>query len=179
MKLETEIAILDDLLAAHAGELAGDATAYRNHTYRVANLCLALRGDDRTQLDKIAITAAFHDIGIWTDGTFDYLEPSARRARDHLNGSERARYCDEVVETILQHHKLRKYRDNDSWIVEAFRRADLVDVSQGLIRFGLPRQFIRDLYDEWPSASFHKRLLQLGAARLRSHPMSPLPMLRL
>lgn len=177
--LVTEIALLDDLLAAHAGQLAGDAAAYRNHTYRVANLCLALCGGDHAQLDKIALTAAFHDIGIWTDGTLDYLAPSAERARKHLAGSDAERWTEEVIETILQHHKLRKYRAHSAWLVEPFRRADLVDVSQGLVRFGLSRQFLRELYTQWPSAGFHKRLLQLGASRLRTHPLSPLPMLRL
>ncbi len=176
--LVTEIAILDDLLAAHASELGDDATAYRNHTYRVANLCLALCGDERAQLDKIAVTAAFHDIGIWTDRTLDYLAPSAQRARDHLTGSDLESWTEEVVETILQHHKLRKYRSHDSWLVEPFRRADLIDVSQGLIGFGLARELTRDLYTQWPSAGFHKRLLQLGTARFRAHPLSPLPMLR-
>lgn len=177
--LTTEIAILDDVLEANREALGADATAYRNHTYRVANLCAALSGGDRAQLDKIAVAAAFHDIGIWTDGTFDYLEPSARRAREHLTGTEHERWVDEVVETILQHHKLRKYRVHDPWMVEPFRRADLVDVSQGIVRFGLPRELVRELYAQWPSAGFHLRLLQLGAKRLRTHPLSPLPMLRL
>jgi len=177
--LTTTIPILDELLQAHATALGGDATAYRNHVYRVTNLCLALRGGDRTQLDKIAIAAAFHDIGIWTDGTLDYLQPSARRAREHLSASRSESWTAEVIEMILQHHKLTRYRANDGWLVEAFRRADLVDVSQGLIRFGVSRELIRDLYTEWPSARFHRRLVSLGAERLRSHPLSPLPMLRL
>jgi hypothetical protein len=30
----------------------------------------------------------------------------------------------------------------------------------------------------WPNAGFHRRLAQLAFERLRSHPLSPLPMLR-
>ena len=37
----TEIATLDALLNAHTAQLGDDFTAYRNHTYRVANLCVA------------------------------------------------------------------------------------------------------------------------------------------
>jgi hypothetical protein len=40
--LLTEIATLDELLQAHAAQLGNDYTAYRNHTYRVVNLCAAL-----------------------------------------------------------------------------------------------------------------------------------------
>jgi hypothetical protein len=63
----TSIPMLDELLDAHAGALAGDATAYRNHAYRVANFCYALGPSTRAQLDKIAIAAACHDLRIWTD----------------------------------------------------------------------------------------------------------------
>ena len=35
-----EIAALDAILTAHAGDLGRDFTPYRNHCYRVANLCL-------------------------------------------------------------------------------------------------------------------------------------------
>jgi hypothetical protein len=64
-------------------------------------------------------------------------------------------------------------------LVEPFRRADLVDVSQGFVRFGLAREFVRDLFDRWPSAGFHKRLVQLTLARVRHHPLNPLPMIKL
>ncbi len=78
--LLTEIPTLDELLHAHAAELGPDFAAYRNHTYRVVNLCAALSSHDTGQLQKMAIAAAFHDLGIWTDGTFDYLHPSIRLA---------------------------------------------------------------------------------------------------
>ena len=44
------------------------------------NLCVALRSGNAERLEKIAIAAAFHDTGIWVDGTFDYLPPSIRLA---------------------------------------------------------------------------------------------------
>lgn len=177
--LVTEIPVLDELLQAHATDLGGDATAYRNHTYRVANICVALTGGDRAQLEKIAVAAACHDLGIWTDHTFDYLEPSAQLAIACLAKSGKAEWSPEVEEMIRQHHKLSRYRANETWLVEPFRRADLIDVSGGLIKFGLPREFVRDIYAAWPSAGFHKRLLDFGLDRLRTHPLSPLPMLRL
>jgi hypothetical protein len=176
--LVTEIPVLDELLAAHATALGGDARAYRNHAFRVANLCFALRPGDEAQLEKTAIAAAFHDLGIWTDQTFDYLEPSERLAMVQLAQSGRSDWSLEISEMILQHHKLRRYRTHDEWLVEPFRRADLIDVTQGVIRFGLPRELIRDLYELWPTEGFHKRLVDFELERLRTHPWSPLPMLR-
>ena len=177
--LVTELPILDDILHAHAAALGADHLAYRNHCYRVTNVCFALCTEDRAQLDKIALAAAFHDLGIWTDGTLDYLEPSAQLARERLAGTQHAHWTPEVLEMIVQHHKLSRYSAHAEWLVEPFRRADLIDVSRGLVRFGLPRELVRDVYAQWPSAGFHKRLLTLGAERLRTHPLSPLPMLRL
>ena len=79
--LLTKIPLLDELLHAHVGVLDRDFAGYRNHTYRVVNLCVAQTSKNTEQLEKLAIAAAFHDIGIWTDRTFDYLPPSVRLAR--------------------------------------------------------------------------------------------------
>ena len=64
--LLTKIPILDELLHAHVGVLGRDFEGYRNHTYRVVNLCVAQTSSDPEQLEKLAIAAAFHDMGIWT-----------------------------------------------------------------------------------------------------------------
>ena len=81
--LLTCIPSIADVLDAHASALGKDFVAYRNHVYRVMNLCVAIVGD-RGVLEKIATAAVFHDLGIWTDRTFDYLAPSIALAREHL-----------------------------------------------------------------------------------------------
>lgn len=79
-----EIPVLDQILDTHAAELGVDFLAYRNHTYRVVNLCVAFCSGDLAQLEKIATATAFHDMGIWTAGTFDYLQPSVSLSCDYL-----------------------------------------------------------------------------------------------
>ena len=59
----TAIALLDRLLDLQAAVLGEDFTAYRNHTYRVVNLSLVQSSKSPEQLEKLAIAAAFHDIG--------------------------------------------------------------------------------------------------------------------
>jgi predicted metal-dependent HD superfamily phosphohydrolase len=174
-----QIPTLDTLLGAYAGALGHDFEAYRNHAYRVANLCLAQSSRDEVQVEKIAIAAAFHDLGIWTEGTFDYLRPSVDLARAHLAASGRRAWTPEIAEMILQHHKVSRYRANPGWLVESFRRADWADVSRGLVTFGLSRAAVREALSAWPSAGFHKRLVQLELRRLRTHPWHPLPMVKL
>ncbi len=168
------------MLNAHAAALAGDFAGYRNHAYRVASLCLALvPTNDAEARERIAIAAAFHDLGIWTAGTFDYLKPSIGLANDHLARENQSAWAPEIETMIVEHHKLSRYRPRPDWLVEPFRKADLIDVSRGVVTFGLPRGFIRDLFEQWPSAGFHKRLVQLSLTRLKTHPWNPLPMVRL
>jgi hypothetical protein len=177
--LVESIPTLDGILHLYAVELGDDFAGYRNHAYRVVNLCASLCRAREEQLEKIAIAAAFHDLGIWTARTFDYLEPSAGLASAHLARGPRAAWAPEVSQMIFEHHKISRYREHPEWLVEPFRRADWADVSHGLVTFGLPRSLLREVFAQWPDAGFHRRLVQLSLGRLKSHPWSPLPMLRL
>jgi hypothetical protein len=175
----TEIPPLDAVLHVYRAALGKDAVAYRNHTYRVVNLCVGFCPDGKARLEQIAIAAAFHDLGIWTDGTFDYLEPSVRLAHTHLVRIGKPEWVAEVTRMILEHHKLSRSADGPHSLVESFRRADWVDVTKGLVTFGFPRARLSDIFSTWPSAGFHTRLVQLSCRRLLTHPLNPLPMLRL
>ena len=55
---------------------------------------------------------------------------------------DRIQLCFDAIE---RHHELRSQWDRGAE-VELIRRADLVDLSDGLIRFGLSREWIRDLF---------------------------------
>lgn len=169
---------LDAILAGHSTAIGADLPPYRNHAYRVANLCAALMPPGGDMHERIAIAAAFHDLGIWTDNTFDYLEPSVRLAEAWLTAAGRDRWAPEIVAAIRQHHKLTACRGEESLLVEAFRRADWIDVTAGVLRFGIPRRFIRDLYARWPDAGFHRLLVRLELRHLRRHPLNPLPVFR-
>jgi HD domain len=174
-----KVGTVDRLLEPHAADIGRDFAAYRNHVYRVVNLCVAISPVDGADLEKVAIAAAFHDLGIWTAGTLDYLRPSVLLAEGYLARSGKAQWSAEIGAMILEHHKVSRYRQGLSPLIEPFRRADWIDVSRGLIRFGLPRTVLRDIFAKWPSAGFHRRLVQLSLQHWRSHPFSPLPMLRL
>lgn len=169
--------IVDEVLDGHAPAMAGDLVGYRNHVYRVANLCLALAGD-RGELEKIAVSAVFHDLGIWTHQTFDYIAPSIELARAYLATHGRSAWSGEIDQIIAMHHKATRYSPEPRTLVEAFRRADWVDVTLGVRSFGVSRPFIRALFETWPSAGFHRRLVALALTRFCAHPLTPLPMVR-
>ena len=176
--LLTSLPTVEEVLADHAAELGHDLLAYRNHVYRVVNLCLAIVGDNRVELDKLAVAAIFHDLGIWTNNTFDYIAPSIAIALKHLAARGMADWIPEIEAMIVDHHKVTPSRANPQWLVESFRRADWIDVSRGLRRFGLPHTVIASVASTWPSAGFHRRLVQLTIDRFWKHPLTPLPMVK-
>ena len=175
--LLTSLSTVDTVLGEHVSELGHDFVPYRNHVYRVLNLCVAIAGDG-SELEKIAVAAVFHDLGIWTSKTWDYLEPSVALARRYLTGGEHATWIPEIERMIMDHHKITRAVATTDGLVESFRRADWVDVTLGMRRFGVPRPLIMSLYEIWPSAGFHRRLVQLTLERFRAHPLTPLPMVR-
>lgn len=174
--LLTRLPLLDEIIEQHAQQLGSDTIAYRNHAYRVANFCSALAPSESRH--AISIAAAFHDLGIWTDGTFDYLQPSRRRAREWLTSSVHQPLCGLVDAMILRHHKLTPCRGAEGPLVERFRLADRVDVSAGLMPAGIAREFLSEVFGQFPNAGFHRTLLRLTCRRFMRHPFSPLPMVQ-
>jgi hypothetical protein len=171
------IPTIDDVLARHRTVLGDDFSGYRNHVYRVANLCVAIAG--RSELEKIAVAAVFHDLGIWTNGTFDYIAPSIALAREYLVTQALDDWTTEIEGMIGDHHKITRATTGPSLLIEAFRRADWIDVTRGLRGFGIPRAFVARLFATWPDAGFHWRLVTLTLDRFRNHPLTPLPMVKL
>lgn len=169
------IALVETILGRWAPELGEDALAYRNHVYRVIHFCEAYRSGSEEQRDKVVIAACFHDLGIWSNGTFDYIPPSIVLVRRYLADEGLERWSAEIEAMIAMHHKIRSHDDP---LVEAFRRSDLVDVSLGLVKFGLPSAYVREVKRQFPNAGFHKRLVQLAGGWLARHPLHPLPVLR-
>ena len=178
MEFITSLPTVDEVLNDHASELGHDFTPYRNHVYRVVNLCLAVVGDTRVELEKIAVAAVFHDLGIWTNHTFDYIAPSVAIAREHLAARGMADWIPEIEAMIVNHHKVTASSAHPPSLVESFRRADWIDVTRGLRRFGLQRGFIAAVVATWPSAGFHRRLVELTIDRWWKHPLNPLPMVK-
>src|SRR5262245_23946544 len=98
--------IVDDILGEQEAVLALDLTGYRNHVYRMINFCFAFGELWSEEEEKIVLAGCFHDIGIWTAKTFDYLPPSIDVAIDHLRRSGKAEWSDQISLMIGEHHKL-------------------------------------------------------------------------
>src|ERR1700739_4983951 len=163
---------VDALLQRYGDALGGDLRVYRNHVYRGLSYHQALSGAPVP--DWAALAWAVHDLGIWTAGTFDYLGPSAHLAStlaDEFGVAE----VGQARTMIAEHHKLRAARDP---MTEAFRVADRIDVSRGLMTGSLQRSFVKGVVRELPYQGFHAFLARGLLGYAASHPHRPFPMLR-
>ncbi|HET8706145.1 MAG TPA: hypothetical protein VFM46_07585 [Pseudomonadales bacterium] len=176
MMITTHIDLLEQILAEYQSNLGRDFLAYRNHCYRVYHFCSALIDSHAFLNEKLGIAVAFHDLAIWTHHSLDYLPPSQQLAHDYLVNVGWPEWAAEIELMIAEHHKLTPVKNKP--LVEAFRQADWVDVSLGVLQFGLSSTFINSVQAAFPNAGFHKRLLQLAGKRLLGHPLSPLPMVK-
>ena len=170
--IETEIPLIETILAEHPGDLAG----YRNHVYRMVNFCFAQREFDEEQKEKIVIAGCFHDLGIWSADTFDYLPPSIALASEYLDRTGLQSWIAEISMMIDLHHRVRKV-DSDT-LVETFRKGDLVDFSLGLFTCGVDRRFVRDVKNHFPNLGFHRQLFLRAFRWTARHPLNPIPVLK-
>ena len=167
---------IESILLTYQTQLGSHYQKYRNHVYRVYNLTLLLAQPNDIELKALAIAAAFHDLGIWTAGTFDYLQPSVELSKSYLaqNGLQAQEAL--VAGIINNHHKLSGYKTDA--LVEAFRKADLVDLSFGMVRFGITSAQLKELNGHFPTLGFHRFILKQALKNTIKHPFNPLPMMK-
>jgi predicted metal-dependent HD superfamily phosphohydrolase len=167
--------LITEILNPYKSQLGKYSLPYFNHATRVYeySLILLLQKDSK----KLAVAAAFHDLDVFLSNTMDYLEQSAKLATNFIVDNKLDLLSDEVAFIITHHHKLTKIKGNVE--AEAFRKADLIDLAAGIIRFNLPRSIIRETESRLPRLGFSgtitKRLFKYGI----THPLSPLPMVKL
>jgi hypothetical protein len=178
MVIDERLPFVEELLGAWRHEIAADFVGYRNHVYRMLHFCFALHDCTPEEREKLMIAGCFHDIGIWTSNTFDYLPPSAALAKAYLTQQHRDSWIPEIECMINMHHKLRSHRDERYPLVEVFRRGDLVDFSLGIVKCGLSGAYVQSVKHCFPNAGFHKRLVQLELGWLSRHPWNPLPVFK-
>ncbi|HBC18159.1 MAG TPA: HD domain-containing protein [Alcanivorax sp.] len=176
--LITQLPRVDSLFDQYTERFGKQQTPYRNHVYRLVNLVAAQKTLDDQEQEALEVAAFFHDAGIWLAGTFDYLQPSARLAEHYLEEQKLGHHRAMVRAMILNHHKISRYHDDPTNLAEVFRRADWIDVSLGLMRFGVPMTRVRLIKRAFPNVGFHRLLLKLSGQQLLSQPWRPLPMLR-
>lgn len=171
------ISIIDNLLMPFRPLLDNDYEKYRNHIYRVYLNCLVLDHDQSNQ-ERYAIAAVFHDIGIWTGHTFDYLQPSIYQAEQYLSANGKQEIIPEISQMIYWHHKIKPYAGDYAKTVEVFRKADWIDVSLGWLSFGADKKTMGQYRSRYPNAGFHFFLVKQAFKNFLKHPLNPIPVFK-
>ena len=169
--------LIDAVLHHYRSVIGNDFLRYRNHVCRVYHNCHILDPSPDNSI-RYAYAAIFHDIGIWTDRTFDYIPPSIKKAVEYLEANDADALCDEITTMIAWHHKISSYAGKYASTVECFRKADWIDVTFGLVGGNHARKDFRSIRHSYPSHGFHRFLLRQSAINALRHPLNPLPMFR-
>jgi hypothetical protein len=178
IKMEECFGAISQLMASFAPVIGADLEKYQNHVCRVVANCLAIDNSEENR-NKYVIAGVFHDIGIWTDRTIDYLGPSENIATRYLHDSSQELLIPEIIAMIHWHHKTTSYNGEHSYTVNTFRKADWIDVSLGLLSFDSNPGIGPRYRKRFPNRGFHMFLLKQLAKNFLKHPLSPLPMFRL
>jgi len=169
--------IIDLILNSFKDDLADSFDQYRNHVYRVYNFAIQSITNQK-DIKTLSIATAFHDLGIWTNKTFDYIKPSIDLAKQYcLINSIDTETIVEIELIIENHHKLTRIKKNE--LAEIFRQADLIDLTLGLIRKQIGKKNIRNIKNTFPNKGFHLNLCRLFIRNLFLNPLRPLPMYKL
>lgn len=124
--------------------------------------------------EVVTVAAILHDIGLYPSASRGgvYTADGAALARDILPGhgwsAERVELCADAID---RHHELRPQLSRGVE-VEAMRRADLIDLSGGLITLGIDRRWLRELGAAVPRRGFAGELAREVGRAIRTRPLT-------
>lgn len=162
-----------DRLRSATGVIAGPM---ERHCLRCRHIAAELAHQRGWIIDGEVLTVAaiLHDIGLYPAVSRGgvYTADGAALARDILPAfawtPARVELCATAID---RHHDLRGQLTAGAE-VEAMRRADLVDVSVGLIRFGLSRDWYAALREAVPVRGLGGELMREVGRALRERPLT-------
>jgi HD domain len=156
-----------------SGEVGGPMERHGLRVFLIADR-LATARDAEVDREVLLIAGLLHDIGLYDEASHGgvYVLEGAEFTADLLRQQgweeDRVRLCFDAVE---RHHELRSQWERGAE-VELIRRADLVDVSAGLVRFGLSREWLRDLFESISREGTYRTIGYEVARVLRHRPLT-------
>jgi hypothetical protein len=168
--LSTSAAVRGALEALRAE--AGSDSALERHCLRQFVIAERLAGDRSFDRELLLCASWLHDLGLFTVSRDPYVTEGARLAERVLEPfdwpPERLQRCMDACE---QHHAPRS-RLAMGLEVELVRQSDLVDVSAGLVNFGLDRRWLRGLFRAVPRDGLWRLIGSAVLNELRHRPAS-------
>lgn len=155
------------------GETAGPMERHGLRVFRIACEMAELR---ELEVDReVLLVAGFlHDLGLYDSisrgGVYvkDGAEFAAEMLEKHGWDAGRIELCSNAIE---RHHELRSQWQAGNE-VELMRKADLIDVSSGLVASGVSRSWLRELNAAIPRDGTYREIARLLGHALRERPLS-------
>ena len=171
-RTDSETAALAALRDA-TGEAGGPMERHGIRVFLIADR-LATARELTVDREVLLIAGLLHDVGLYDAASHGgvYVKEGAEFTAEILRkrgwDEDRIRLCFDAIE---RHHELRSQWDRGDE-VELIRRADLVDLSDGLVRFGLSREWIRDLFKSVSRDGTYRTIGYEVARVLRHRPLT-------
>jgi len=151
---------------------AGANGPMERHCLRQFAIAERLAGDRAVDRELLLCACWLHDAGLYIPSRDPYVTEGARLAARVLEPSGwppgRLQRCMDACE---QHHAPRS-RLAMGLEVELVRQADLVDVTAGIVTFGLDRRRLRALFRDVPRDGFWRLVGRSVLGELRHRPAS-------
>ncbi len=155
------------------GETGGPMERHSRRVFLIADRLATARGL-RVDREVLLIAGLLHDVGLYDAASHGgvYVKEGAEFTAELLRAQDwdenRIRLCFDAIE---RHHELRSQWDRGAE-VERIRRADLVDLSHRLIRFGLSHEWIHDLFESVSRDGTYRTIGYDVARVLRHRPLT-------
>ncbi len=160
--IKTNRARVEALLKPYRDLLGDDYDGYRNHVYRTITYAMYFLQDAPDYEPLVETAFVYHDLGLWTDRALAYLEPSEALARADNDKYGWGLPTDALTGAIHWHHKVFRYRGPHEQVIEACRKADWIDATQGWLRKGINGVSIKRVEAAFPNCGFHRSLLRMA-----------------
>lgn len=170
-RTDSEVAALKRLREI-TGESGGPMERHGLRVFLIADR-LATARDVAVDREVLLIAGLLHDIGLYDEASHGgaYVRDGAEFTADLLQkqgwDQDRIRLCFDAIE---RHHELRSQWERGTE-VELIRRADLVDLTSGLVRFDLGREWLRDLFRSVPRDGTYHTIGREVARQLTHRPL--------
>ncbi|MEM8836597.1 MAG: phosphohydrolase [Pseudomonadota bacterium] len=130
---------VEHLFEPYRQVIGPDFPAYRGHVYRTITYAMHFLNGAEEHRKMVETVFVYHDIGLWTAKDLAYLEPSEDLA---LTDNRELRFGldpETLRAAIHWHHKVTPYKGPNADLVNAVRKGDWIDASQGMVRHGLSK----------------------------------------
>jgi hypothetical protein len=170
-RTDSEVAALDRLREI-TGETGGPMERHGLRVFLIADRLATARGAE-VDREVLLIAGLLHDVGLYDEASHGgvYVREGAEFTAELLRArgwdEERIRVCFDAIE---RHHEVRSQWDRGAE-VELIRRADLIDLTSGLVRFDLSREWLRDLFKSVPRNGTYGTIGREVASQLLHRPL--------